>query len=95
MPAPPQVGFDDVLAAREVLRGVVTTTPMLHSWVLSDRLGGPVYLKCENLQRVIDAIVDVSGVLRASTVIALDTPVPYRVLPLVHAAARGTGSKSA
>jgi threonine dehydratase len=51
MPAPPQVGFDDVLAAREVLRGVVTTTPMLHSWVLSDRLGGPVYLKCENLQR--------------------------------------------
>ena len=50
-PAPPQVGFDDVIAAREVLRGVVTATPMLHSWMLSDRLGGPVYLKCENLQR--------------------------------------------
>ena len=50
-PAPPQVGFDDVVAAREVLRGVVTATPMLHSWVLSERLGGPVYLKCENLQR--------------------------------------------
>jgi DNA-binding Lrp family transcriptional regulator len=42
-----------------------------------------------DLQRVIDAIVDVSGVVRASTVIALDTPVPYRVLPLVRAAARG------
>ena len=41
-----------------------------------------------DLQRVIDAIVDVSGVLRASTVIALDTPVPYRVLPLVRAAAK-------
>jgi len=40
-----------------------------------------------DLQRVIDAIVDVSGVVRASTVIALDTPVPYRVLPLVRAAA--------
>jgi threonine dehydratase len=48
---PVQVGFDDVIAAREVLRGVITATPMLHSWVLSDLLGGPVYLKCENLQR--------------------------------------------
>ena len=48
---PAAVGFDDVVAAREVLRGVVTATPLLHSWVLSDRLGGPVYLKCENLQR--------------------------------------------
>jgi threonine dehydratase len=45
------VGFDDVVAAREVLRGVIRATPMLHSWVLSDRIGGPVYLKCENLQR--------------------------------------------
>jgi hypothetical protein len=29
----------------------------------------------------------VAGVLRASTVIALDTPLHYRVLPLVRAAA--------
>ncbi|WP_113704822.1 Lrp/AsnC family transcriptional regulator [Nonomuraea lactucae] len=36
-----------------------------------------------DLQRVIDQIVDVRGVLRTSSVIALDTPVPYRVLPLV------------
>src|SRR6266852_4357132 len=42
-----------------------------------------------DLQRVIDAIVDVAGVLRASTVIALDTPVRYRVLPLVRATAAG------
>lgn len=40
-----------------------------------------------DLQRVIDAIVDVAGVMRAATVIALDTPLPYRVLPLVRAAA--------
>ena len=45
------VGPDDVAAAREVLRGVLTPTPLLHSRVLSDRLGGPVFLKCENLQR--------------------------------------------
>jgi len=36
-----------------------------------------------DLQRVIDQIVDVQGVLRTSSIIALDTPVPYRVLPLV------------
>ncbi len=46
-----QAGFDDVVAASEILRGVISATPMLHSWVLSDRVGGPVYLKCENLQR--------------------------------------------
>ena len=43
-----------------------------------------------DLQRVIDAIVAVAGVVRASTVIALATPVPYRVLPLVRASAAGT-----
>ncbi|MGH3158369.1 MAG: Lrp/AsnC family transcriptional regulator [Streptosporangiaceae bacterium] len=39
-----------------------------------------------DLQRVIDAIVEVVGVVRTSTVIVLDTPLPYRVLPLVRAA---------
>ncbi len=36
-----------------------------------------------DLQRVIDEIVEVRGVLRTSSIVALDTPVPYRVLPLV------------
>jgi DNA-binding Lrp family transcriptional regulator len=40
-----------------------------------------------DLQRVIDAIVDVPGVLRTATVIALASPVGYRVLPLTRAAA--------
>jgi DNA-binding Lrp family transcriptional regulator len=44
-----------------------------------------------DLQRVIDAIVEVPGVVRTSTVIALDTPVPYRALPLVRAAAGPAG----
>jgi DNA-binding Lrp family transcriptional regulator len=43
-----------------------------------------------DLQRVIDAIVGVPGVLRTSTVIALAAPVSYRILPLVRAAA-GSG----
>jgi DNA-binding Lrp family transcriptional regulator len=40
-----------------------------------------------DLQRVIDAMVDVPGVVRTSTVIALAAPIGYRVLPLVRAAA--------
>jgi len=47
----PEVRPADVSAARDVLRDVVAHTPLLHSRVLSDRLGGPVFLKCENLQR--------------------------------------------
>ncbi|GAA4608533.1 Lrp/AsnC family transcriptional regulator [Actinoallomurus liliacearum] len=42
----------------------------------------------QDLQRVIDLIVDVEGVQRTSTVIALATPVPQRTLPLVRAATR-------
>jgi threonine dehydratase len=47
----PAVALDDVLAARELLRGVSRVTPMEGSRPLSDRVGGPVHLKCENLQR--------------------------------------------
>ena len=56
---------------------------------------GPADMLCRvvartnaDLQRVIDAIVEVTGVERASTVIALATPLPYRVLPLVNSVAR-------
>src|SRR5260370_11945895 len=45
------VGSDDVVAARKLLRDVISETPMMHSRVLSETVGGPVYLKCENLQR--------------------------------------------
>ena len=45
------VGLDDVLAARDLLRDVVLETPLIGSPKLSAKAGGPVYLKCENLQR--------------------------------------------
>ncbi|MBG0819218.1 threonine ammonia-lyase [Planomonospora sp. ID91781] len=51
MSSAPQVTFEDVLAARELLTDVALRTPVVHSRVLSDLLGGPVHLKCENLQR--------------------------------------------
>jgi len=46
-----QVQADDVVAARELLRDVISPTPVQHSRVLSELAGGPVFLKCENLQR--------------------------------------------
>jgi DNA-binding Lrp family transcriptional regulator len=41
-----------------------------------------------DLQRVIDAIVTADGIMRSSSVIALETQVPYRVDPLVALAGR-------
>lgn len=41
-----------------------------------------------DLQRVIDEIVDGRHVLRAATVIALETQVPLRTMPLVRTALR-------
>lgn len=41
----------EIRAARERIRGRVRETPVLPSTLLSDRLGAPVILKCENLQR--------------------------------------------
>ena len=49
--AAPPVGPADVRAARELLAGVVSPTPMANSRALSELCGGPVLLKCENLQR--------------------------------------------
>ena len=43
--------LDDIVAAREVLRGVSVTTPMEGARWLSDLAGGPVRMKAENLQR--------------------------------------------
>lgn len=43
-----------------------------------------------DMQRVIDLVLDVEGVVRTSTVIALATQVRYRVLPLVAAAAKSS-----
>jgi len=45
------VGPDDVLSAREMLRPVIRQTPVLESSALATLIDGPVYLKCENLQR--------------------------------------------
>jgi threonine dehydratase len=43
--------LSDIEAAAATLRDVARVTPLETSRWLSDRIGGPVYLKCENLQR--------------------------------------------
>jgi threonine dehydratase len=45
------VSIDDVQAARSLLCGVLRETPVQGSRPLSERVGGQVWLKCENLQR--------------------------------------------
>jgi threonine dehydratase len=47
----PTVGLADVELARDLLAGVAIETPMEESRWLSALAGGPVSLKCENLQR--------------------------------------------
>jgi len=42
-----------------------------------------------DLQRVIDRVMSFEGIVRSSTIIALAAQIPYRVLPLVAAAAAG------
>ncbi|SFE19302.1 threonine ammonia-lyase [Blastococcus tunisiensis] len=50
-PEVPLVSGADVEAAAALLHDVVRHTPLWHSRGLADRVGGPVWLKCENLQR--------------------------------------------
>ncbi|MPZ94489.1 MAG: threonine ammonia-lyase [Propionibacteriales bacterium] len=45
------VTLADIEAAREVQQDLVVTTPLEESRWLSERVGAPVHLKCENLQR--------------------------------------------
>ena len=47
----PMVGLADIEAALTLLDGVARTTPLESSRALAERVGGPVHLKCENLQR--------------------------------------------
>ena len=64
----------------EVLEAYTTTGA-------GDVLARIVAVSNSDLQRVIDRVVAFKGVVRTSTVIALDTQIAYRVLPLLGAAA--------
>jgi DNA-binding Lrp family transcriptional regulator len=44
-----------------------------------------------DLQRVIDRVVGFEGIVRASTAIVMENPVPLRIIPLVQQAAQDEG----
>nr|WP_229673548.1 threonine ammonia-lyase [Nakamurella endophytica] len=46
-----RIGVEEIREAARVLTGVVRRTPMESSRPLQELVGGPVHLKCENLQR--------------------------------------------
>ncbi|HEX6683198.1 MAG TPA: threonine ammonia-lyase [Candidatus Limnocylindrales bacterium] len=48
---PELISLADVEEARELLRGVIRRTPLEPCRPLAAKLGGPAWLKCENLQR--------------------------------------------
>lgn len=87
-----QAGGHDQVADRLALIGEVLEVHTITG--MGDMLCRVVARTNADLQRVIDAIVDVPGVVRASTVIALATPVPYRVLPLVRTVAESAGTRA-
>ncbi len=47
----PRVGLEEIRAARALLEGIARQTPLEGLRGLSELVGGPVLLKCENLQR--------------------------------------------
>ncbi len=80
-----QAGGHDEVAAR--LAGIAEVLEVHTITGAGDMLCRVVARTNADLQRVVDLIVDVPGVVRTATVIALAQPVGYRVLPLVRAAA--------
>jgi DNA-binding Lrp family transcriptional regulator len=80
-----QAGGHDEVAGR--LAGIAEVLEVHTITGAADMLCRVVARTNADLQRVVDLIVDVPGVVRTATVIALAAPVSYRVLPLVRAAA--------
>ncbi|HEX2417069.1 MAG TPA: Lrp/AsnC family transcriptional regulator [Micromonosporaceae bacterium] len=77
-------GHDAVAAHLATIPEVLEAYTITHGGDLLCRI---VARSNPDLQRVIDGIVSYSGIVRASTLIVLAEQIPYRVLPLVEAAA--------
>lgn len=68
----------DVADAAERLAGVAHVTPVLTSRALDERAGGPVFLKCENFQRI--GAFKFRGAYNALSRLAERTPRPKGVV---------------
>ena len=75
-----------------VARHLATIPEVLEAFTITgagDMWARVVARSNSDLQRVIDAVLSDAGIVRSSTVIALATQIPYRVLPLMDATVGG------
>jgi threonine dehydratase len=82
LPKPPsEVNLADIRRAADRIAGEAVRTPLLESAALAERLGGRVFLKCENLQRTgsfkfrgaYNAIAALSSDDRAAGIVAVSS----------------------
>lgn len=90
------VGRDQSTAHESVARHLSGVPEVLEAYTITG--AGDLWCRCvarsnTDLQRVIDQVVGHPGVERTSTVIALATQIPHRVLPLVHQVATNSGGR--
>lgn len=90
------LAFTSIEIAQGRLHDVVEHLKDIPEVLEAQATTGPSDLHCrlvartnEHLQDVINRILEVRGITRTTTVIALTDQIPYRILPLVDAAARG------
>nr|WP_202459670.1 Lrp/AsnC family transcriptional regulator [Streptomyces sp. SID1328] len=72
---------------RAYLDGVPEVLELLTTTGTGDMLCRLVARSNADLQRVIDRVVGFDGIVRASTAIVMESPVPLRIIPLVEQAA--------
>ncbi|MGW0787669.1 Lrp/AsnC family transcriptional regulator [Streptomyces sp. NPDC002911] len=77
-------------AVRAHLRGVPEVLELHTTTGHGDMLCRLVARSNADLQRVIDLVVGFDGIVRASTAIVMENPVPLRIIPLVEQAAEDT-----
>ena len=90
--------FTTLEIAQGRLQDVVAHLDAIPEVLEAHSISGPGDLHCRvvartnaHLQEVLNRILEVHGIARSTTVIALSNPLPYRVLPLVASAA-GNGA---
>jgi threonine dehydratase len=93
------VTVEAIRAAREMLRGVARVTPVIPARYLAEQVGGPVWLKCENLQvagsfKVRGAHVRLSGLSAQQRAVGVVAASAGNHAQGVAKAARGLGIRT-
>lgn len=94
----PVSAYTTLEVAQGAREGLLTELAAIAEVLEASTVSGPGDLFCRlvardnpHLQQVIDCVLALPGVLHATTLVTLTTPLPARVLPLIDAAARARG----